>query len=162
MPIQTPFTHPSEVVRPEWIDYNGHMNIGYYLVAFDNAAESFFHQVGLTPEFRKRNHSTTFALESHLNYLREVKQGDMLRFESRLLDFDAKRLHFYMEMFHAKDGFLAASFESMSSHVDSRIRKTAPFPDELLPHLAAVKAAHSVLPRPWQVGHVIGTKPGPK
>lgn len=162
MPIQTPFTSPPEIVRPEWIDYNGHMNIGYYLVAFDNAAESFFHSVGLTPEFRKRNHSTTFALESHLNYLREVKQGDMLRFESRLLEFDTKRLHFYMEMFHASEGFLVASFESMSSHVDTRTRKTAPFPVEILPLLAQIKAAHGVLPRPWQVGHVIGTKPGPR
>ena len=126
--IATPFHPESCVVRPEWIDYNGHMNIGYYLVAFDNACESFFHFIGLTPEFRKRHGSTTFALESHLNYLREVNRADPLRFEARLLDFDAKRLHFYVEMFHASAGYLAASFESLSSHVTIALRKTTPMP----------------------------------
>lgn len=158
----TPFHPPSAVVLPEWIDYNGHMNIGYYLVAFDNACESFFHFLGLTPEFRKQHGSTTFALESHLNYLRELKRGDPIRFEARLLEHDAKRIHFYLEMFHASEGYLAASFESMSSHVTIALRKTTPMPDALADRLAQIKAAHASLPRPWQVGHVIGTKPGPR
>lgn len=147
------------MVRPEWIDYNGHMNVGYYHVAFDVAADVFFEFLGLSPEFRERNGSTTFALEAHLNFLREVKEGDPLRFEARLLDFDAKRIHFYMEMFHAAEGFLAASYESLSAHVSVAERRTAPMPESLLARLAQVKAAHAVLPRPWQIGHVMSAKP---
>jgi acyl-CoA thioester hydrolase len=148
-----------QTVLPEWIDYNGHMNVGYYHVAFDLAAEDFFQFLGFTPQFRQRNGATTFALESHLNFLREVKQGDALRFEARLLDFDAKRVHFYQEMFHAAEGYLAASCESLSAHVDQKARRTAPMPAAILERLAAVKAAHAALPRPWQVGHVISAKP---
>lgn len=153
--IATPFAGGRDVVRPEWIDYNGHMNVGYYQVVFDLAADVFFDFLGLSQDFRKKHGSTTFALEAHANFLREVKEGDPLRFEARLVDFDAKRIHFYQEMFHATDGYLAASQESLSSHVSMATRRTSPMPAELLGHLAAVKAAHAVLPRPWQLGHVI-------
>ncbi|MEO8718407.1 MAG: thioesterase family protein [Burkholderiales bacterium] len=159
MTVPTPFATARSVVRPEWIDYNGHMNVGYYHVAFDLAADEFFDFLGLDAGYRKRNGSTTFALEAHLNFLREVKEGDALRFETRLLDHDAKRIHFYMEMFHAGEGFLAASYESLGAHVSVAQRRTAPMPEDLLEHLSKVKAAHAVLPRPWQVGHVISTKP---
>ena len=160
MTIPTPFAAAGAVVvRPEWIDYNGHMNVGYYRVAFDMAAEEFFEFLGFTPEFRQRSEGTTFALEAHLNFLREVKEGDPLRFEARLLDYDAKRIHFYQEMFHADEGFLAASYESLSAHVSVVQRRTTPMPPDLLARLSRIKAAHAALPRPWQVGHVISARP---
>lgn len=158
-PIPVPFAAARERVRPEWIDYNGHMNVGYYHVAFDNAAEPFFEFLGLTQAFRAQHGSSTFALESHLNFLREVKAGDELRFEARLVDFDAKRIHFYQEMFHAQEGYCAASYESLSVHVSMQTRRTAPMPPALQERLAAIKAAHAVLPRPWQLGHAISAHP---
>jgi acyl-CoA thioester hydrolase len=159
MDIPAPYAAARDVVRPEWIDYNGHMNVGYYHVVFDIAAESFFGFLGITPAFRQRHNSTTYALEAHQNFLREVKAGDALRFEARLLDFDAKRIHYYQEMFHAAEGYLAASIETLSSNVSMATRRTAPMPDELLERLAAIKAAHAALPRPWQIGHVISARP---
>jgi len=157
--IRAPFAAAITVVRPEWIDYNGHMNVGYYHVAFDVAAEAFFEFLGFTPEFRRSHDATTFALEAHLNFLREVKEGDALRFEARLLDHDAKRIHFYQEMFHAGEGFLAASCESLSAYVSQASRRVAPMPSALLERLTQVKAAHAALPRPWQIGHVISARP---
>ena len=159
MDIPAPYAAARDVVRPEWIDYNGHMNVGYYHVVFDLATDRFTEFVGLTPEFRQRHGVSTFALEAHLNFLREVKAGDPLRFESRLLDFDAKRIHCYHEMFHATEDYLAASMETLSSVVSMATRRTAPMPDELHERMAAVKAAHAALPRPWQVGHVISARP---
>ncbi len=145
-------------MRPDWIDRNGHMNVGYYHVAFDNAAEPFFEWLGLTPEFRARHGSSTFALESHLHFVREVHAGDALRFEARLLDHDHKRIHFYQEMFHATEGFLAATYESLSVHVDIAARRTADMPGELFARLAQVLEAHGKLERPWQVGHRISAR----
>jgi len=157
--IPVPFSGARATVRLEWIDYNGHMNVGYYHVAFDVAAEAFFQFLGFTPEFRRAHRVTTFALESHLNFLREVKEGDALRFEARLLDHDAKRIHFYQEMFHASGGHLAASCESLSACVSQAERRTAPMPAALLERLAVIQAAHAALARPWQVGHVISARP---
>lgn len=159
MDIPAPYAAARDVVRPEWIDYNGHMNVGYYHVVFDIAAEPFFEFLGFTQAHRQRHGSTTFALEAHQNFLREVKAGDALRFEARLLDFDAKRVHYYQEMFQAAEGYLAASIETLSSNVSTATRRTAPMSDELLERLGRVKAAHAKLPRPWQVGHVISARP---
>ena len=156
--IPVPFSAARERVRKEWIDYNGHMNVGYYHVAFDSAADLFFDFLGLSPAARALHRSSTFALESHLNFLREVKEGDWLRFEARLIDFDAKRINFYREMMHADEGYVAASYESISAYVSMATRRTAAMPAELLDRIAAVKAAHSVLPRPWQLGHAISPR----
>ncbi len=146
-------------VLPAWIDYNGHMNVGYYHVAFDVASDAFFDYLGFTPEFRRDHAASTFALESHLNFLSELTVDSPLRFEARLLDFDHKRIHFYMEMFHADEGRLAASYESLSAHVDMNQRRTAPMPQSLLTRLAGIRQAHAGLPRPWQVGHAISAHP---
>jgi len=157
--IPVPFADARARVQPAWIDYNGHMNVGYFSVVFDIAADAFFEFLGLTQEFRLRHGSTTFALEQHLNFLREVNEGDELRFEARLLDFDAKRFHFYQEMFRVGDDRPAASCEGLSAHVSTATRKTAPMPQPLVERLAAIKQAHAVLERPWQVGHAISVRP---
>jgi len=157
--IPVPFAQARAVVRPDWIDYNGHMNVGYFSIAFDVAADVFFEFLGLTQEFRRHHGSTTFALEQHLNFLREVNEGDALRFEARLLDFDAKRFHFYQEMFRVGDQRPAASCEGLSAHVSTATRKTAPMPQPLVERLAAIRHAHAGLERPWQIGHAISVRP---
>ncbi len=157
--MDAPFSKATATVLPTWIDYNGHMNVGYYHVAFDLAAEPFFEWLGLTPEFRKQHASSTFALQSQLHYLREVKVGEKLRFESRLIDADRKRIHYYQEMFHAEEGYLAATYESLSVHMDMTQRRSAPMPTALYQRMQDVLAIHQRLVRPWQVGHVFGVKP---
>jgi len=156
--VETPYKQFSTTVKPEWIDYNGHMNVGYYHIAFDLAVEPFFHWLGLTPEYRKARQCSTFAHEAHLNFIKEVNQGDAIRFETRLLDCDRKRMHYYQEMYHRDEGFLAASHESISSYMDMRTRKTAELPDDIRDRLQLIKNAHETLPRPWQIGSVIATR----
>jgi acyl-CoA thioester hydrolase len=158
-PMNAPFSKATAIVQPAWIDYNGHMNVGYYHVAFDIASEPFFEWLGLTPEFRKLHASSTFALQSQLHFLREVKEGDKLRFESRLIDADSKRIRYYQEMFHADEGYLAATYESMSVHMDMKQRRSAAMPDALYQRMQEVLRAHKKLAEPWQVGHVFGAKP---
>lgn len=160
--IEPPFRGAAAAVLPEWIDYDGHMNVGDYHVAFDTAAEPFFEWLGTTTAFRQAQRSSTFALESHLTFVREVKDGAPLRFEARLLDHDRKRIHFDQEMFHATEGCLAATYESLSVHEDMGLRRTAPVPDALHARLAEVRTAHAALPRPSQVGHAMSLAPTPK
>lgn len=159
MSIETPFSTDGFSVQPDWIDYNGHMNVGYYHVVFDLAAESFFCWMSMDEDFRARSNGTTFALESHLHFIREVHEGAPLRFEFQLLDFDYKRFHYYGEMFHGTENYLAASYESVSSWVDQASRKTAPMPDLLTERLSVIKAAHDQLERSARVGHVISAHP---
>ncbi len=158
--MQAPYDGYRDVVRPEWIDHNGHMNMGYYVVVFDFATDAFFDFVGLTTAHREAEQITTFCLEAHVTYDREVGEGDPLRFTTQLLDFDAKRLHYIHQMYHAEEGYLASTNELISLHVSRKTRRGAEMAPSIQDRLAEIKAAHAVLPRPPQVGHVIGVKAG--
>ena len=161
--IAAPFDEHRAVVRSEWIDHNGHMNMGYYLVVFDTATDAFLAWLGLDDTHRRRAGVTTFALEAHVTYHREVRAGDPLRLTSRLLGFDSKRLHYFHEMWHATERYLAATNELMSLHVSEATRRGAPMAATILARIARVHAAHDVLPRPPQAGRHVGldAKPPP-
>lgn len=148
-------------VRSEWIDHNQHMNMGYYLVVFDFATDAWFDHLGLTRAHREAHGVSTFSLEGHITYRREVGSGDPLRFTTRLLAFDEKRIHYFHEMYHADDGYLAATNELMSLHVSQATRRAAPMADAVRDRLAEILAAHSALPRPPQVGRVMGLNAKP-
>ena len=161
MNLPAPFDAYRDVVRPEWIDHNQHMNMGFYMVVFDFATDAFFDHVGLDRPYHRRANVTTFSLEGHITYQREVREGDPLRFTTRLVDFDAKRIHYLHEMYHAQEGYLASTNELMSLHVSEETRRSAPMADDVLARLAEVKAAHGRLePSPF-VGRVIGLKSKP-
>src|SRR5215470_6902323 len=108
MQIEAPLDAYRDVVKPEWIDHNRHMNMGYYVVVFDLATDEWFRHVGLDEAHRDAHGVTTFCLEAHVTYHREVLLADPLRFTTRLLGWDAKRIHYIHEMYHADRDYLAA------------------------------------------------------
>jgi acyl-CoA thioester hydrolase len=151
-----PFVSSTMRVEPAWIDYNGHMNMAYYHVLFDRAVEEGFSLVGLGHEYLEERKLSFFAAEIHTLYRRELTARDRVRVTLQLIDYDEKRLHFYMEIRHAEEGWVAATCEEMSLHVDMATRKVCPFPDDIQTNLAVMKAAHARLPRPVALGRVIG------
>jgi len=154
--IAAPFDEFRTAVRPEWIDHNGHMNMGYYLVVFDLATDAFLAWTGLDAAHRRDHAVTTFCLEAHVTYHREVRAGDPLRFTTLLLAHDAKRLHYLHAMYHADACYLAATNELMSLHVSEATRRGAPMAAGVLERLARIQRAHDALPRPPQAGRRIG------
>ena len=157
-----PFDAYRDVVRPEWIDHNQHMNMGYYLVVFDLATDAFLAWAGLDAAHRAAYEVTTFCLEAHVTYHREVASGDRLRFTTLLLAHDSKRIHYIHAMYHATEHYLAATNELMSLHVSRVTRRAAPMAPEVLERLALVQRAHGALERPAQVGRSIGLANRPR
>lgn len=157
MTVPAPLDIHREAVHPDWIDYNGHMNVAYYLLAFDHACDSFLDYIGLDAAYRERTGGTSFAAECHITYQREVGEGDPLRFVTQLLGYDEKRIHYTMHMYHADEGYLASTTEWLSLHVDLAARRVVPMPEEITSRLADIYASHRDLPRPAEVGRVIRT-----
>ena len=91
----------------------------------------------------------------HVRYLRELHADDPVRVTFQLLDYDAKRMHYFEQLHHAEEGWLSATSENMTLHVDMTAKKTAPFPDFIIARLARMKAAHAHLPVPDGVGRRI-------
>jgi acyl-CoA thioester hydrolase len=155
IPIETPFVTIGLTVEPGWIDYNGHMNIAYYVMAFDRSFDRVYAKLGFAPDIMKAANASSFTTELHIAYLRELRVGAPLRVETRLLDFDTKKIHFVQQLFHAEEGFVAAACEWMMLYVDMGTRRVAAMPEEIRHRLARVKAAHAHLPVPSTVGRAI-------
>ena len=98
-------THRSTVL-PEWVDWNGHMNVAFYVTAFDQASGAFMRNMGLGRRYVDGKLGMTFVLEAHITYDREMREGAPMRFTTQLLERDAKKVHLYQEMFHAEQGYL--------------------------------------------------------
>lgn len=147
-------------VQAEWIDYNGHMNIAYYVVAFDRATDALFDRLDLGRDYVGRTNCSAFVMEMHINYERELKRGDPLRIAVQLIDADAKRLHLFHSMYHAEAGFRAATVEMLLLHVELDGPRSAPFPAAQRAAIEDLLAEHRQLERPPQLGRVIGIKRG--
>lgn len=154
-----PYVSSTMQVEPAWVDYNGHMNMAYYHVLFDRAVDEAFGLVGLGPDYVEEREASFFTAEIHTLYRRELKANDPVRVTLQLVDFDDKRLHCYMEIRHAGEGWVAATSENLSLHVDLDSRKVVPFPGDILHNLDVMRAAHARLNRPSALGRVIGVKP---
>jgi len=157
-----PIICPDQHVEDAWIDYNGHMNMAFYNLAFDRALDHVYDRLGIGAEYVRNAGGSCFTAEIHVNYLRELVLGDPIRIAFQLLDWDTKRLHFFESMYHGEQGYLAATSEQLALHVDMATRRTTPFPAAIQASLATLMTDHGGLARPPQVGRVIGIQRGRK
>jgi acyl-CoA thioester hydrolase len=150
-----PFLSSVMQIEPQWIDYNGHLNMAYYNVMFDRAIDDLWLVLGIGPDYKKSRGNSTFTAECHVRYLREIHLGDPVQVAIYLLAADDKRLHLFEELRHATEGWLSATSETMTLHIDMGLRKTAPFPPDVRATIDAVARAHAQLPRPEGIGRSI-------
>jgi len=153
----TPHRSSLMTVKPEWIDYNGHLNMAYYNVLFDQGADELFAEFGFGPDYAKRTGHSTFSAEFHVCYLREVHEGNRVYVTSQLLDFDEKRFHFFQELYH-EDGWLSATGEGLGLHIDLSGPRVAPMPADVHGKLSALMDQHKTLPKPARAGRSIGIR----
>ena len=153
--VPAPFMSSLMRAEPQWIDYNGHLNMAYYNVLFDRAVDEVYEPLGLGPDYLKQHGHSTMVAEMHVRYLREVNERDPLKVSIQLLDYDAKRIHLFEQLLHATENWVSATCESMTLHVDMAAKKVAPFPDSVMSQLARMKAAHAELPPPDGAGRSV-------
>jgi acyl-CoA thioester hydrolase len=145
-------------VGADHIDANGHMNVGYYGVLFDKALDLPWERLGIYSKLILAEGKSSFALESHLTYQRELREGDPLAFSVLLLDYDAKRVHYFMRMFHARERWLAATCEQLSICMDMTTRRSTQWPPACVANIRALFEVHRTRPRPAEAGRTIGIR----
>ena len=150
-----PFLSSVMQIEPQWIDHNGHLNMAYYNVMFDRAIDEMWLQLGMGPGYVKERQGSSFTAECHVRYLREIHLGDPVQVSIWLLGADEKRLHTFEELRHAKEGWLSATSENMTVHIDMSVRKVAPFPADIRARIATVAEAHAALPQPEGTGRKV-------
>ena len=152
----TTLTHPNNrrlsvahgVVKPEWIDINGHMNVAYYVLAFDLGVDELWGRAGITDDYIEQRKLSTFAVEAHITYQAELNLGDPFRVDTQILAVDEKRLHQFQSMYHADEGHLVATAEWLNLHVNLETRRVCPFPDDIRSAFIAMASGQSDFPMP--------------
>ncbi|WP_370739751.1 thioesterase family protein [Streptomyces sp. EN23] len=149
-------------VRPEWIDYNGHMSEAFYVLVFGYATDAMMIETGLHAGYRESTGCSLYTAESHVRYLREVAEGAHLTVRTRLLGVDAKKARFCHELYvvdapddaPGPEAAPVATTELLALHVDQRAGRTVPFPDTVRERLASL-----VEPAPAWAGRSIAEVP---
>ena len=140
------------VVKPEWIDANGHMNVAYYVLAFDLGVDALWESFGITSEYIEHSYGSTFAVESHITYQQELLERDPYIVTAQILAYDDKRIHQFQRLYHAEKKFLAATGEWMNLHVDLEKRRVSPWPESIIAKLAEHSRAQADLSYPEEAG----------
>ena len=113
----------TQKIIKEWTDYNNHMNVAYYLVAFDEAIGDLFRFLGLDRNYRKTNKIATYCGDFHIRYVRELHKHAPLKIQSQLIACDEKRIHLCQSMYHASEEYLAAQSEVIYLHIDLNTKR---------------------------------------
>lgn len=142
-------------VLPLWVDYNGHLNDGYYMVVFSQATDAVMTLIGLDAAGRAATGHSIFTLESHINYLLEVKQDKAIEVRTQILGSDAKRLQIYQTLYLAGTDTLLAASEQMLLNVDMAGPRAAAFAPAVMAKVQALTQAHRALLRPKYAGRTI-------
>lgn len=150
-----PFLSSVMQIEPQWIDYNGHLNMAYYNVLFDRAVDELWLKLGIGPGYMRARKGSTFTAECHVRYVREIQLGDPAQVSILLVAADDKRIHTFKELRHATEGWLSATSENMTLHMDMTARKVAPFPSDISARIQALAGAHEPVARSNAIGRSI-------
>jgi carnitine 3-dehydrogenase len=134
-------------VRPEWVDYNGHMTESRYLQVFGDAMDALYRQVGVDERYRSTSRMF-FTVESHVMHKAEARVGEPISVTTQILALDDKRLHVYHRLERGADGVLIATAEQMHLHVDTASHKASPIDSAVRSRLEEIAKAHAPLPAP--------------
>jgi carnitine 3-dehydrogenase len=145
------------LVRPEWVDYNGHMSDFLYGYVFGDAMDALYRSVGIDDAAR-RNGRMFYTAESHVKHLGEAKVGEDLYATTQILDVDDKRLHVFHRLHRRRDDALIASGEQMHLHVDTTQPKTVPMDAGVRAKLETLRQAHAKLGAPPEAGKPVGSR----
>ena len=121
----------SKKIIKEWTDYNGHMNVAYYVLIFDLfGAEILMDKFKMGEESAKKTKKSTMVVESHITYNQELIEGDEVELNLIHFDHDKKRIQYKFEMVHKEKKYLASTIEVLALYVDLKERKVAEFEKE--------------------------------
>jgi acyl-CoA thioester hydrolase len=148
-----------ETVRPEWIDYNGHLYDGYYAVIFAKAVDELLMRIGLTAAIRETTRHTVYTMETHVRFLREVKLGTPVSIECQVLDLDTKRLRVFLSMYDNVRKIVVSTSEQLLMSIDQTDEPhAAPWLPQSGKILEGLLRDHSASPMPNAAGRSIGIK----
>ena len=158
-PYNTPLVLHSKKVLPEWIDYNGHMNVVYYTLVFDNSLDFFLEEIlGIGESHAIKKKQGPFVLQAHYHYLNEMNLNEEFNVRLLVVDCDKKRMHLCLDIFSKKQKKVIAVAEKILINVNLNIRKVEHYPSWAFNRLVLLKNTHKKASFPEVLGKKISLK----
>ena len=120
----------TQKIIKEWVDYNNHLNMAYYILIFDQALEVMLEKFKMGADSAKNNYRSTMVVETNTKYIREVKEGDEVDIVLTFFDHDKKRLHLKLKIIEKETKKISATIEWLSLYVNLKTRKVTEFENE--------------------------------
>jgi acyl-CoA thioester hydrolase len=143
-------------IKPEWIDHNGHLNVAYFVLAFDFATDAIYEEWGIGSAYQEQSGCSVFTLGMNVDYLKELFSGDEIEIRTQLLDWDYNKIHYFHSMWHTSIGKMAASNECLAMNIRLKDKKRARFPIKVQQRLAEIYSQHTKIKKPKRYGRRIG------
>lgn len=155
---KSPFVTDIKCVLPEWIDYNGHMNVAFYTMVFDEALDNFLDEIGIGESYVKTNQNGPYALQANYHYMNELLEGENFRVKIFLVDVNDKCFHVAMEIVSEKNLSVAAFCEQITMNVDLSRRKSNCYPDWVRAKFDKILSNQGGVQLPKQIGKPLGLR----
>lgn len=118
-------------IKPEWIDYNEHLNDAAYAAVLSQANEEFLKLLDLSDKYRLATNCSMYTVEMLISYLAEVHQSDHLKAKSWVSELAPKKIRIKTELIR-NDGIVAATGQVLYLHFDGAAQKVSPFSESQL------------------------------
>ena len=158
-PYSTPIILPEQEVLNEWLDYNGHMNVAYYTLAFDKSLDIFLEDfLGIGETHAYKNNQGPFVVQAHYHYLNEMRLNEKFHVRLFVVDCDKNKMHLCMEIYSLFQEKVIAVVEQVLLNVNLKLRKSEPYPPWAFERLIKLKNTHKNASLPSAFGKSIGLK----
>jgi len=139
-------------IKPEWIDHNGHLNVAYFVLAFDIATDGVYEDWGIGLEYQQQSGCSVYTLGMNVDYLKELFVDEEVRVTTQLLGLDHRKIHYFHTMLQAGTGEVVAVNECLAINVGLESKRSASFPDRVQRKLAEIFEQHRKMKKPARCG----------
>jgi acyl-CoA thioester hydrolase len=158
-PYSTPIILPEQQVLKEWLDYNGHMNVAFYTLAFDKSLDIFLEDfLGIGETHAHENYQGPFVVQAHYHYLNEMKLNEKFNVRLFVVDCDKNKMHLCLEIYSLLQEKVISVVEQVLINVNLELRKSEPYPAWAFERLLKLKNTHKNASLPSAFGKSIGLK----
>ena len=155
----TPIILPDQQVLEEWLDYNGHMNVAFYTLAFDKSLDIFLEDIlGIGETHAYENNQGPFVVQAHYHYLNEMKLNEKFNVRLFVVDCDKNKMHLCLEIYSLLQEKVISVVEQVLINVNLKLRKSETYPLWAFERLLKIRNIHRNASLPSAFGKSIGLK----
>ena len=133
--LLTPLVIARGKVLEDWIDYNCHMNMAYYVQCFEESSDFLLEMVNLGYNYAIENQKGVFVINCEINYKKEIQLDQLFYIYLNAIECKGKKLTVDLVM-NDKNNNLVAGYQIVNLNVDLITKKSISFDQQIIEKLS--------------------------